>query len=618
VGGLGWLSRHGLPPRWPPLLPAAPVRMGWTAPSWCDKPNPAAKRKSVHLRVGNEPPVVVHISEKAFYTVGRLGQDVVLKGETTSRLHAVILHNAAGETFLLDLKSQNGTYLQDNRLEPWQEYPWRDGGEAQFGIAASRKSCDFAVVVPRDTPPSRGLKRPHEEAVDLPLSRVSTALSRIMTPASSSSSSRSAAAAASATASGSSSSGGAGRSGGPAVAGDRGGAAAVQPAAAAAGRESSSSQLLPASAPQQATRQEPSTQMRPAGSCMPAHSTARGSSGGSAAADVSGGACNAAATCGSSAAASGGGSRGRSRDPAAVRTVGGATTDASGGAATAADSGSSATAAGGGGGGSREAAAVSSREQGCPPNGTHKTMIGPQLPPGASSKQASAPPQGRAAIVAPRPPQRAASAPVAERHRDTAPSSKKCDKCDGPHPTASCPHFRKPREEHKDAWANYGKKHALQMGSQGGNFVLRNAKLIKQPADGSCLFHSLNFGLCREGGGQRSSPYGGAEALRRELARFIAEHPQLEISGDTLEEWVRWDANTSCIGYAKRMSVGGWGGGIEMAACSLLKKVNVHVYEQTRWGEYQRISCFDNPEARKTVHVLYQGGVHYDALVRCR
>ena len=46
-----------------------------------------------------------------------------------------------------------------------------------------------------------------------------------------------------------------------------------------------------------------------------------------------------------------------------------------------------------------------------------------------------------------------------------------------------------------------------------------------------------------------------------------------------------------------------------MAVCSLLKKVNVQVYEQVN-GEYQRVSCFDNPEAKQTVHVLHQGGMH--------
>jgi hypothetical protein len=94
-------------------------------------------------------------------------------------------------------------------------------------------------------------------------------------------------------------------------------------------------------------------------------------------------------------------------------------------------------------------------------------------------------------------------------------------------------------------------------------------------------------------------------------------HPSLEIAGDTLEEWVRWDSNTSVRTYASRMSVSGWGGGIEMACFAQKYNVNVHVYEQMRGlsAEFKRISCFNSPtRTSKTVHVLYQGRAHYDAL----
>ena len=60
------------------------------------------------------------------------------------------------------------------------------------------------------------------------------------------------------------------------------------------------------------------------------------------------------------------------------------------------------------------------------------------------------------------------------------------------------------------------------------------------------------------------------------------------------------------------------GGGIEMASTSIIKGCNVHVYESVRAGGYRRISAFDHPvrpETKKTVRVLYRGGVHYDALV---
>ena len=46
-----------------------------------------------------------------------------------------------------------------------------------------------------------------------------------------------------------------------------------------------------------------------------------------------------------------------------------------------------------------------------------------------------------------------------------------------------------------------------------------------------------------------------------------------------------------------------------------VKTERVHVYEKMRSGGFRRISCFNHPEAKRTVHVLYQGGVHYDALL---
>ena len=55
-----------------------------------------------------------------------------------------------------------------------------------------------------------------------------------------------------------------------------------------------------------------------------------------------------------------------------------------------------------------------------------------------------------------------------------------------------------------------------------------------------------------------------------------------------------------------------------MASTSIIKGCNVHVYESVRSGGYRRISAFDHPvrpETKKTVRVLYRGGVHYDALV---
>lgn len=67
-----------------------------------------------------------------------------------------------------------------------------------------------------------------------------------------------------------------------------------------------------------------------------------------------------------------------------------------------------------------------------------------------------------------------------------------------------------------------------------------------------------------------------ASRLRRELAEWVEAHPETLIAETPLRDWVKWDTGSSVRDYARRMAVGGWGGGIEMAACARLKRVNVH------------------------------------------
>jgi len=180
-----------------------------------------------------------------------------------------------------------------------------------------------------------------------------------------------------------------------------------------------------------------------------------------------------------------------------------------------------------------------------------------------------------------------------------------CDKCDGPHETDKCPHFKKAREKHQDAWSSYGKVKKGQDAEGDGAPIVRHARVVQQPGDGSCLFHSLCYGL-NEGS--------TASSLRRDICGYIAKNPEMRIADTAIEEWIRYDSNDTVAQYAERMRSGTWGGGIEMAALMQMKGVNVHVYEKCREG-YRRISAFDCPNARKTVSVLYQGRMHYDAIV---
>ena len=102
------------------------------------------------------------------------------------------------------------------------------------------------------------------------------------------------------------------------------------------------------------------------------------------------------------------------------------------------------------------------------------------------------------------------AAVAAEEAASAATKVGPCDKCDGDHHADVCPHFRKVRDKHKDAWAKYGEDGKGGEGGEGGQgaVVVRNARVVRQPGDGACLFHSLAHGVGSS-----------AAKLREQLAR---------------------------------------------------------------------------------------------------
>mmetsp|Transcript_35881 Transcript_35881/g.78571 ORF Transcript_35881/g.78571 Transcript_35881/m.78571 type:complete len:440 (+) Transcript_35881:80-1399(+) len=219
----------------------------------------------------------------------------------------------------------------------------------------------------------------------------------------------------------------------------------------------------------------------------------------------------------------------------------------------------------------------------------------------AASSNRAATPRGRAVDRAAAP-KRGKSVPAARGEREDAALC--CDKCDGPHATAECPHFRRPREKHKDAWSMFGKADKAG-GLDEEVIIVKDARVVTQPGDGSCLFHSLSYGL-----NDKSTGY----SLRSDICDFISRNPDISIGDNALKDWVQYDGGGTVQSYARHMSEGTWGGGIEMAALTKMKQVNVHVYEKCKGG-FKRISAFHCPGAQRTVNVLYQGRAHYDALV---
>lgn len=194
-----------------------------------------------------------------------------------------------------------------------------------------------------------------------------------------------------------------------------------------------------------------------------------------------------------------------------------------------------------------------------------------------------------------------------------------CDKCDGPHATSKCPYFNgKVRENHKDAFQAYIRlKKQKKLGTDNKTAsradILENVrgKVIGQPGDGSCLFHSLSYGL---GGGMT------APVLRRQIEDYISAHPDEDLNGTAIKEWVEWDSGNTVIAYTGMMrNSRNWGGAIEIAVCAHMKGVQIDVYERNRNGLFKRISSFKPSTGHKTsnskINILYGGRCHYDALI---
>ncbi|CAJ1426400.1 unnamed protein product [Effrenium voratum] len=123
--------------------------------------------------------------------------------------------------------------------------------------------------------------------------------------------------------------------------------------------------------------------------------------------------------------------------------------------------------------------------------------------------------------------------------------------------------------------------------------------------DGSCLFHSLAFGLAD---GTRG------EELRRQIAKVIREKPSLQVADVKISDWLSWSCEDPA-GYVQALAKSAWGGGLEMAVASKIRKVNVNVYEEAE-GRFRCIAEFTEPLAKRTVHLVYrtQPCAHYDAL----
>jgi len=183
--------------------------------------------------------------------------------------------------------------------------------------------------------------------------------------------------------------------------------------------------------------------------------------------------------------------------------------------------------------------------------------------------------------------------------------------------------FRLPPENHLDATMTTSANVV-----DGEDVFMQFATVIKQPTDGSCLFHSFAYHATTQfnGGTEPSTVH----SLRRDLSLYTLNYQDdaaLPNSDVTIREMVMGDAMLrSRVGYStldeyvERMAVDldgqrVWGGIVEMIAFARSMNVNVHVWIENG-GRYQLYTRVESmlPTA-PTLNLLYNGMVHYDVLI---
>lgn len=103
-------------------------------PAWCTQPAHIVRLEPVGSGSSENSSSPIDLSGSGFLKIGRsVKSDVQLSEITVSRKHAVILHHACGDTFLVDVGSAHGTWVNNARVPPNSPYRLRRGSLIRFG-----------------------------------------------------------------------------------------------------------------------------------------------------------------------------------------------------------------------------------------------------------------------------------------------------------------------------------------------------------------------------------------------------------------------------------------------------------------------------------------------------
>ena len=109
---------------------------------------------------------------------------------------------------------------------------------------------------------------------------------------------------------------------------------------------------------------------------------------------------------------------------------------------------------------------------------------------------------------------------------------------------------------------------------------------------------------------------------------YISQHPGTTVAGIPLAQWVHEASGTGVEDYVRRMSVQGWGGGVELAAFARMRHCRVRVFQRGEESDgdgytlshgtaIKVIADFGSHEHSgvRTIDLIFEGGTHYNSLV---
>ena len=158
----------------------------------------------------------------------------------------------------------------------------------------------------------------------------------------------------------------------------------------------------------------------------------------------------------------------------------------------------------------------------------------------------------------------------------------------------------------------------------GNDVYMRNSRIVKQPGDHSCLFHSLSFCLSYGEVVAIDHNCNSGFLLRELVASFIRENGDVIIQLSdglyvTIEEAVIFEG-FSLESYFVRMSNRqAWGGTIEIAAVAEMYNICINIFRPVKnrrsFGYMGSHKCRNFGSESMEISLLYTGNCHYDSLV---